>query len=255
MSVGCEQYREALSAWLDGEDDPAERHVVERHLGECAECRSWMDAAATVTRLARTSVVSAQGELDERLLAAAPGPGRLRLAITLRVLLGVLGAVQFVLGAAQIAGIAGTQHLHDLTGTTVPANHLWHESAAWNVAIGAGFGWIALRRTRPVGILPTLTAFVAVLTLLSANDMIVGRVDVSRILSHGFIVAGYLIILALTRPALDPGEPPRQHDSGPSRWRASFDAEEAAPMPPLRLVRSHPGPRPAHARHDTHRAA
>lgn len=253
MGVGCEQYREALSAWLDGEDDPAERHVVESHLAECARCQDWVDSAATVTRLARTSLVEAGPDLDERLLAAAPGPGRLRLAITLRVLLGVLGAVQFVLGTAQIAGVAGTQHLHDLTGTTVPPNHLWHESAAWNVAIGAGFGWIALRRTRPVGILPTLTAFVAVLTLLSANDMIVGRVDVSRILSHGFVVAGYLIILALTRPALDPGEPPHQRQPGPSRWRASFDTDEATPIPPLRLVRAQAGP--AHARHHDHRAA
>ncbi|WSN13092.1 hypothetical protein OG792_09450 [Micromonospora sp. NBC_01699] len=213
-----------------------------------------MDSAASVTRLARTSLVGAGPEIDERLLAAAPGPGRFRLAIALRTLLGVLGAVQFVLGSAQIAGIAGTQHLHDLSGTTVPPNHLWHESAAWNVAIGAGFAWIALRRTRPTGILPTLTAFVAVLTLLSANDMIVGRVDLSRILSHGFILAGYLIILALTRPALDPGEPPQRRRSGPSRWRVSFDADEtAAPVPPLRLVRAHPGP--AHARHDDHRAA
>ncbi|MGW4461982.1 zf-HC2 domain-containing protein [Micromonospora sp. NPDC004704] len=254
MGVGCEQYRETLSAWLDGEDDPAERPALEAHLGECQECQSWVDSAASVTRLARTSLVGTMPVLDERVLAAAPGPGRLRVAITLRILLGVLGGVQFVLGAAQIAGIAGTQHLHNLAGTTVPPNHLWHESAAWNVAIGAGFGWIALRRTRPVGILPTLTAFVAVLTLLSANDMIVGRVDLSRILSHGFILAGYVIILVLTRPALDPGEPPQRRQPGPSRWRASFDADEvAAPVPPLRLVRNHPGP--AHARHDDHRAA
>jgi predicted anti-sigma-YlaC factor YlaD len=253
MNVECEQYREALSARLDGEDDPAERHAVDAHLTICPECRSWMDNAAVVTRLARTSLVSTGPDLDEQLLAAAPGPGRLRVAITLRVLLGALGAVQFVLGAAQIAGIAGTQHLHDLTGTTVPPNHLWHESAAWNVALGAGFAWIALRRTRPVGIVPTLTAFVAVLTLLSANDMIVGRVDVSRILSHGFILAGYLIILALTRPALDPGEPPHQRQPGPSRWRVRQDADDATPVPPLRLVRTQPGP--AYAREDDHRAA
>lgn len=248
MGVGCEQYREALSAWLDGEDDPVERHAVEAHLAECAECRAWMDAAAAVTRLARTSLVSTGPDLNEQLLAAAPGPGRLRVAITLRVLLGVLGAVQFVLGAAQIAGAAGAQHLHSLSGTTVPPNHLWHESAAWNVALGAGFAWIALRRTRPVGILPTLTAFVAVLTLLSANDMIVGRVDLGRILGHGFILAGYLIILALTRPALDPGEPPQRRQPGPSRWRVSLDQESATPLPPLRLVRGHPGQ--AHARDD-----
>ena len=41
--------------------------------------------------------------------------------------------------------------------------HLWHESAAWNVAVGAAFLFIALRRNRPSGLVPMLTAFVGML--------------------------------------------------------------------------------------------
>ena len=54
--------------------------------------------------------------------------------------------------------------------------HVWNESAAWNVAVGAGYLFIALRRTRPVGLVPMLTAFVGMLLLLSVNDLTGGRV-------------------------------------------------------------------------------
>jgi predicted anti-sigma-YlaC factor YlaD len=245
----CEQCREALSARLDGEDDPAERAAADVHLAGCAGCRQWYDAAATVTRLVRTSLVTDDVRVSDTILDAAPGPGRARLALTLRVGLAALGAAQFLLGAAQIAGLAGIQHAHTLGVGLAAADpgHLWHESAAWNVAVGAGFAWIALRRTRPAGIVPTLTAFVAVLSLLTIGDVIAGQVTVDRVFSHAFIVAGYVIILVLSHPALDPGEPPTGQQP-PSRWRARFDdttTTEPAPAPPLRLVR---GLRPqAHA--------
>ncbi|GAB3827182.1 hypothetical protein [Dactylosporangium cerinum] len=118
------------------------------------------------------------------------------------MLLGAFGAAQFVLGIAQVTSGATATELHG-SGS----GHLWHESAAWNVAIGAGFGWIASRRGRPAGALPMLTAFVALLALLSVNDVLAGRVETERLLSHGFVLAGYAIVVALTRPALDPDRP------------------------------------------------
>ncbi|GAB3977515.1 zf-HC2 domain-containing protein [Plantactinospora veratri] len=248
----CEEYREALSARLDGEEHPAERAGVDRHLAACPECRSWLESATALNRLARTSLVPPPMEIDESLLAAVPGPSRLaRLAGTLRIALGVVGVAQFLLGAAQIAGIGSTAHPHGLQVVFGGGpDHLWHESAAWNVALGAGFAWIALRRTRPVGLVPTLTAFVAVLTLLSVNDAIAGRVDPSRILSHGLILAGYLIILGLSRPTIESGEPPSRHGRRPGPgWRARFE-EEPAPAPPrLRLVRTQPGTAQARTHH------
>ncbi|GAB3860791.1 hypothetical protein [Dactylosporangium cerinum] len=57
------------------------------------------------------------------------------------MLLGGFGLAQFVLGIAQAAN-AATAHVHQ-------AGHVFHESAAWNVAIGAGFAWIATRRATP----------------------------------------------------------------------------------------------------------
>jgi predicted anti-sigma-YlaC factor YlaD len=230
--------REALSAQLDGEDDPGERAAVDAHLAGCAACRQWLDGAALVNRLARTSPAPAMAPLSDdalaTLLAAAPGRGRAWLALTLRALLGAFGALQLVLALIQVTAVGmGTGAMHgDTTIDGATPNHLWHESAAWNLAVGAGFLWIAARRTRPGGIVPTLTAFIGVLSLLSAVDIIQGRVEPLRLVSHGLILGGYLIILALTRPSLNSGDPRPTRQPGTSRYRARFEDEESAyPMP------------------------
>jgi predicted anti-sigma-YlaC factor YlaD len=229
--VRCEAIREALSAQLDGEDEASERAAVDAHLDTCAECRGWLDAAARVTRLARTSRAPDLAPLAPdalaAVLAAAPGRARARIALTLRAVLGLLGAVQLLLALAQVLAVGEVGHVHGTTVDGATPNHLWHESAAWNVAIGAGFVWIALRRTRPSGLVPTLTAFIAVLTLLSAVDVANGRVEPVRLISHGLVLAGYLVILALLRPGLNTGDPRPGRRPGTPRYRVRFDGVSA----------------------------
>ncbi|GAB3146640.1 hypothetical protein GCM10027290_28730 [Micromonospora sonneratiae] len=223
-----------MSARMDGEDDGVTRDAVDRHLANCPACRNWSEEAARVTRLARTGLVIATPGVSDEVLDAVPGPARGRLVVLLRSALGVLGLAQFVLGLVQVTGFT-TGHPH--TGPGATPDHLWHESAAWNIAIGAGFAGIALRRSRAGGIVPMLTAFVTVLALLSISDLAAGRVDPARLLSHGFLLAGYLIVLALSRRSLDPGAPPAGRDDDRPGWRARFDDEEPEPAPPrLRLL-------------------
>jgi len=216
----CVECREALSARLDGEEGPEGRAAVDAHLSGCAECRRWLDDAARVTRLARTSVATPAPAIDPDVLAAAPGPGRVRLAAALRVALAAVGGSQLLLGLVQMTTYQPVTQLH--------ASHLWHESAAWNVAIGAGFVWTAARRVPASALIPVLTAFVGVLTLLSANDLWSARVEFERLLSHGLVVAGYLIMVAMTRPTLRSPAPPSGPEPGLSRWRVRFDEAETA---------------------------
>ncbi|MEV0134326.1 zf-HC2 domain-containing protein [Dactylosporangium sp. NPDC050688] len=274
-AAGCEAFREALSARLDGEAEPVDAALTDAHLARCAGCRTWHAEAATATRLFRVRQVPTEPAGVDDLLAAldahgvlppaaVPPPprrrfaaltrlvgparftgdkGRRALVVALRVLLGAFGAAQFVLGIAQVANAASAAELHgDGSG------HLWHESAAWNVAIGAGFGWIASRRGRPAGALPMLTAFVALLALLSVNDVLAGRVETARLLSHGFVLAGYAIVIALTRPALDPGRPPSRRStdgssSGSGRPPSDADGPPSGSggTPPQRRLRLIPG--------------
>ncbi|MCY1137296.1 zf-HC2 domain-containing protein [Actinoplanes sp. Pm04-4] len=274
--MACERWREMLSAQLDGEDDPADRPAVEAHLAGCAGCREWLDRAASVNRLTSTSMATPP-DLSAAILAALPGKrdepapagrwrglplvgrvpwGRFPLAAVLIVALAVVGAVQLILGLDQIGGGVVGAHVH--TGLDATPGHLWHESAAWNVAVGAGYLFIALRRTRPSGLVPMLTAFVGMLLLLSVNDLTAARVDLARLISHGFVILGYLLIVALSRiPGGFVTTPPGARVAGGGAWRASFNDEDdderfAEPFRPgLRLVP--PGPMTAH--HDERRAA
>ncbi|MEV5823620.1 zf-HC2 domain-containing protein [Micromonospora harpali] len=249
----CERWREMLSAQLDGEETPTERVAAEGHLVTCGDCRAWFETAAAVTRRARTRVVTATPDLADTVLAAvAAAPPtrrrwsarrwRERLVAGLRATLGLVGAVQVVLGLVQVGRGTTVAHAH-ATG-----QHLWHESAAWNVAVGAGFLFVAVRRFPPAGVLPMLSAFVATLVLLSVNDLVTGQVAVSRLVSHAILVFGWVLTALLSRPGLRPGGPaPRQGRSSGSRWRVELDAPEPS-APALRLLPPHPYSARAHAR-------
>ncbi|OKI47508.1 zf-HC2 domain-containing protein [Micromonospora sp. CB01531] len=242
--MGCEQWREVLSAQLDGEATAAEQAGAEAHLDQCAGCRAWLDQAAAVTRRVRLTVTTQGPDLSDTILAALPAAApfhrglRRRVVLALRGLLGLLGALQLVLGLAQVGrGPAGG---HDHTGV-LGSGHLWHESAAWNVAVGAGFLFVAARRTRPTGLVPMLSAFVGTLVLLSVNDLLTGRVDTARLVSHGFLLAGYAIVVALSRPRLRPDGPPARGRGDRPGWRLNIDeAPEPAPAQ-LRLIPPYPG--------------
>jgi predicted anti-sigma-YlaC factor YlaD len=245
--VGCERYREALSARLDGEEEPGGSASLDAHLRGCAACRRWLADARAVTRLTRLQPMPAGSFTEVRLPRRMP-----RLSKVLRVILAMFGMAQFVLGILQVAGVSSTGHVHGpaTLGGTVTSGHLLDESAAWNVAVGAGFAWIAGRRGRPAGALPMLTAFVGLLTLLSVNDLLAGHADVTGLVSHGFVLAGYGIVLALSRPLLDPGVPPPHRRGLPWRWKAQLDDVLDPPTPRLRLVPGGPT-----ALHDDQRKA
>ncbi|MFC7710890.1 zf-HC2 domain-containing protein [Micromonospora lupini] len=275
--MGCEQWREVLSAQLDGEETAAEGAAAQGHLDECAKCRAWFATAVTVTRRIRTRLVTDVPDRTDAILAAIgasavtgadagagadaedapparrsrwrlrlPGhaarlrlPGRAGLVVGLRAALGLLGAVQLVLGLAQVGRGAAGDHVH------AAGQHLWHESAAWNVAVGAGFLFVAVRRSPPAGLLPMLSAFVGTLLLLSVNDLATGSVGGERLVSHGFLVVGYLITVLLSRPGLRPGGPSPQRQPTPSRWKFGADETER----PLRVVRAEPFSAQAADRH------
>jgi predicted anti-sigma-YlaC factor YlaD len=252
MGVGtdCGWIRDELSARLDGEDDPANRAAADAHLTGCAACAAWWEQASAVTRLARTTAALPSPGLSDSALAAvlaaapAQAPGKpavgtgtrdLRVAAMLRALLLAVGLGQFMLGVAQISSLAGalTEHAHTSTVGSVSSGHLWHESAAWNVAIGAALAWLAWRKTRPAALLPVMTAFVGVLALLTVNDALAGRVDTGRILSHGLVLAGYALLILLNLSRFRGGQPPVSADRG-NRWAIlPGDEDGGGPLAPV----------------------
>lgn len=195
--MDCTQCKEALSARLDGEDSEAQRGAVDEHVATCPGCRRFADDAARVTRLARTEIASPEPDVVDAVLAAAPRSRRPQLIAAVRVLLAVVGLAQ---AGVALVGMIGAHSEHSgvvLQGASIA--HFAHESAAWNLALGVGFLWVAWRSSRPSGMVPTVATFVAVLTVLVVMDAMAGGVDAARLLTHGLVVLGLVLVIVLDR--------------------------------------------------------
>jgi hypothetical protein len=73
LFVDCEDFREALSARLDGEEDAAgARQSVDTHLEHCADCACWYDTAAEITRRVRTTAPVVWPDVSDAVLARVP---------------------------------------------------------------------------------------------------------------------------------------------------------------------------------------
>ncbi|MFI6096137.1 zf-HC2 domain-containing protein [Lentzea sp. NPDC051213] len=209
----CNTCREALSARLDGEDEGVPADQVDAHLETCASCQSWHDGAAALTRTLRLRPATPVPDLTESILDAAPPitPPAPRGWLPRGLLTGVAVA-QLTLGLAQVLGV-GTEHGGHTTG--VDSSHLFNESTAWNLALGLGMLWTALRPAATAGMLPVTAAFVAVLIPYSTSDLVNGTATAGRVLSHSLLLAGLALLALVHFSHRDPGgrTPVRDSDS------------------------------------------
>ncbi|WP_410570189.1 zf-HC2 domain-containing protein [Amycolatopsis sp. cmx-4-61] len=186
----CEDCREALSARLDGETEPAS---PDEHLASCAECREWLAGAERLRRTMLLRPAPPVPDLTAAILDRTPAPSGegwgLRIALT-------------VVAIAQL-GLA----FAELLGTAHGGVHLGHESGAWNLAVGIGLLAAALRPGTAGGQLPLLTGFVGVLLALSAGDLAAGQVTLSRLATHVLVVLGLALLYAVHRAQRDRGAP------------------------------------------------
>jgi anti-sigma factor RsiW len=67
-NVECNVCREAVSARIDGEREPAPVEQVDRHLAGCPDCARWHVAAIEATRRLRVRTVTATPDLTAAIL-------------------------------------------------------------------------------------------------------------------------------------------------------------------------------------------
>ncbi|MDI2027190.1 zf-HC2 domain-containing protein [Saccharopolyspora sp. TS4A08] len=217
----CSVCREALSARLDGEEPPVAAAEVERHLAGCEGCRDWESRAAALSRSLRVRAVPSTPDLTASVMRSLPAPAVRRWP---RVLLGAVAVVQLVLGALQLVGAGGHEAM---------AGHVFHESTAWNLALGAGFGWAAWRVRAGAGMLPVLGAFLAVLTIVSVQDLISGVVTAGRLVSHLPLLVALALLLIIRRDHRDL-HPGPGHGARPGEHTATTE-DPGEPAPPREL--------------------
>jgi predicted anti-sigma-YlaC factor YlaD len=205
MDVDCSHYREALSARMDGEELPIPAADLDEHLAGCAACRDWQHGAAELTRRLRVRPAAATPDLAAAVTAAADHiPRRKRPRWSWprsswpRLLLAVVAVCQLGLGLAQMTAVGpGLAHGHH--GGEPLGGHLFNESTAWNFALGIGLLASAVTVRAVAGLIPVLAVFLLALTGFSVLDLVHGEVPVSRLLSHGFLVLGLVLLLLVRR--------------------------------------------------------
>lgn len=178
--------------------------VLDDHLARCQECSAWLDAATRAGRLLRVSGHTPP-DLSAPILrdAGLPAARLLRRRRLLQLGLVLLAGLQWALAVpgawGDNIGMAAMQM----------GAHQAHESAAWNVAVGAALLAVALRPARAAGTVPILLAFVAVLSVLSVPDVLAGAVTGARLSSHAGVVLGLLLVAVLARAERvpSPGRP------------------------------------------------
>ncbi|MFD4637803.1 zf-HC2 domain-containing protein [Lentzea sp. NPDC058436] len=238
--VECRTCREALSARLDGEPEGVPADQVDAHLDGCASCREWHDGAAALNRVLRVRPAARVPDLTAAILDAAPPitPPTPKGALPRGLLTGVAVA-QIALGLAQVLGVS-TAHSGHTTG--VDSTHLFNESTAWNLALGLGLLWTALRPSATAGVLPVTAAFVAVLIPYSASDLLSGTATAARVFSHSLLVVGLVLLAFVHFGRRDPGgrTPLHSSDSGAGTRDTSSSADRSGRTRTRRRIRLRP---------------
>jgi predicted anti-sigma-YlaC factor YlaD len=192
--MGCETWREALSAGLDGERSDVSAEALDAHLDQCAECSAFSVRLDRLHRATRVAPAVDVPDLTEEILAAAAAAGprlRLDLTLVLRWLLVLVAAVEIGMASPEILG-------------------RWHtggELGTWAVASAVGFLSVALKPRRAGAILPMLICATIFTVFVSLRDITDGRTNLSQEWSHLLLVLGALVLTALWRRVRETEEP------------------------------------------------
>lgn len=189
--MGCDQYREALSAELDGESPGVSEDALSGHLSGCSDCREWFGRAARVTRLVRLAPAEPMPDLAPAVLAALPAnPARRR-----RLFAGARAALVVVAFLQALLAWSGA-----LTGQDdMVTGHVAHEVGAWNLALAVAFLMVATRPKAADALIAPVGVFVAVLAVVAASDAAAGDLALGRLLGHLLVGTGLVLLVAISR--------------------------------------------------------
>jgi predicted anti-sigma-YlaC factor YlaD len=213
--MGCETWREALSARLDGEPFDVGSHALDAHLDACAECSAYATRLDRLHRATRVAPAVDVPDLTDQILAAAAAAGprpRLDLTLVLRWVLVVVAALEIGLASPEILG-------------------RWHtggELGTWAIASAVGFLSVALKPRRAGAVLPMLVCATIFTVFVSLRDLTDGRTDPSQEWSHLLLVVGALVLTGLWRRERETEEPGPDVVVGTDRGAVPIRSRRAA---------------------------
>jgi predicted anti-sigma-YlaC factor YlaD len=191
--MACLDYRDAISARLDGESLGMPVARLEEHLAGCRDCAGFAREAPRVTRRARLAPAPPVPDLTEAVLTALPQvlPGAAAAART-RLTEAALRLALLAVGVAQ-AGLAWPALVSGVGAMSAPV-HMAHETGAWNAAVAAAFLAVAAAPRLAAGALPFLGSFAALLVPVTVADLGAGHVHANRAVAHLLLVLGVVLV-------------------------------------------------------------
>ena len=183
----CETARLAISEAIDSGEPVAA--PVEAHLAECAGCRRWQEAAHQLRR-ATMRPVAPEGPVD---VAVTQLPERFALHRWVRIALAWAAVLLIVWNAVDMFAVGSG-----------PSIHLERHQAAFDVALGLAFLFVAWRPDRAYGMVPFAATFTFALSVSAIIDLVNGASTAVRESAHLVELAG-LALLWVLGAAVGPG--------------------------------------------------
>jgi predicted anti-sigma-YlaC factor YlaD len=197
MDMDCDDARLEISSAID--DGIAVSSAVEAHLDTCPSCRQWQEGIHKLRRATLRSV------------DPAPAP---QVSVTTKPQRFALHRwVRFALAWAAVLLIVGSV-VDMFSAGEGPAIHLERHQAAFDVALGLAFLFVAWRPDRAYGMVPFAATFTVALSVSAIIDLSSGVSTVSRESAHLIEIAG-LALLWVLGVAVGPVRKRRRRDLGP----------------------------------------
>lgn len=209
--VGCERWREALSARADGEHVDLDEALVDAHVAGCASCQSFRAGLERLHRAMRVAPADPVPDLTASIIAAAQADRRIHFTWTL--------ALRWVL--VVVAAVEMGMAFPDLLGR-------WHtggELSTWGVATAIGFLAAAAAPRRAGAMLPMLICASSLTAFVSGRDIIEGRATVDSEAPHVLLLVGVIVLALLWhRDRMENSPEPEvatvgERSSARHRWR------------------------------------
>lgn len=215
----CEQFRESISAAVDGEHPGQALHAnVEAHLQGCADCRTWEVALLAMQRRLRIASPSVIDDRTEEIVSAVYADAVTRRpsghVAPIRVGLALVAIAQLVLCIPVL--VLGHDH--------AAPEHVARELGAFTVAVALGFALAAVRPRLAAGMVPVAGIAAVLLLVTAGTDIASGATGVSDELPHLLELGGFLLLVRLAYLA-----------TGGGNWTPLL-----LPMQHLRGVRAQP---------------
>ena len=189
--MDCTDYRELISAHLDGEAAESEQALMYTHLAGCDSCRRFEADGHALNRGVRLAASPNVPDQTASILRAIGTPKRSLASDLLRALVAALG----------LARVAQALVLF-VTASGSGGSHARIELAAAELAIGVGLILVAVRPALGAGLVGVLAVLAAATAVGGAGDVISGRVALNGELLHLIDALAALVVwrLSVHRP-------------------------------------------------------